>query len=294
MVKAFLKNKMRPMSAEDKTRHARYADLVAKSFRRLIGAAIFLALYIVAVQTVIGNAHAGGGGMTGGATEFTQIQNNVELAMQTIESQAQTMEMVEQTYLGRLQQMRQSIGEYTAPFQRTMATYERVREVQTRLGNMKYSLDNMKGMLDGRWREFSASRLTFNAWQARETKAIQMGDERARAEMESNRYVLEDTQNSMNSLRKAAEGLDASMGTHQAVRMLGPMLTAIGGDINKLVAVTTIANHNAAEARQLEAAKEQAKVDDYAKWKAEQDKINAAQKAEFERMQQGWNQYRRK
>lgn len=60
--KAFLKEQMRPMSAEDKARHAGYADLVAKAFRRLIGAAVFLLLLVVVMQTIIGTAQAGGGG----------------------------------------------------------------------------------------------------------------------------------------------------------------------------------------------------------------------------------------
>lgn len=291
--KAFSKEQMHLMSAEDKARHAGYADLVAKTFRRLIGAAVFLLLLVVVLQAVIGTAQAGGGGgMTGGATEFTQIKNNVEMALQTVESKLQTFEQIEQTYLSRLQQLKQSIGEYTAPFQQTMATWQRVRDVQTRLGNLQYNLGNMKDMMDARYREFAASPLTFLEWQARELRYIQRNDATARAKLEANRQVIESTGDSLTALKRAAEGLDASTGTHQATRMLGPMLTTIGGDINKLITITAISNENAAEQKHVEAAKEEAKLADYAKWKAEQDKINAAQKAEFERMQQGWKQYR--
>lgn len=219
------------------------------------------AILIATFAATTGIAHAGGGGMTGGATEITQIMNNIELALQTTESQSQTMEMVEQTYLGRLQQMKQSIGEYNAPFQKTMTTYQKVQDLQYKLNSMRYSLENMKGMLDGRYQQYSASNLNWNDWTAREARAIQHGDQRARMEIEANRRILESSQDSLNALQKSAEGLDASTGTHQAVRMLGPLLTTIGGDINKLVTATTLSNYAAADARHIQNAKEKREDD---------------------------------
>lgn len=238
---------------------------------------IIAAILTATFAATNGVAHAGGGGaMTGGATEMTQIMNNVQLAMQTVESELQTVEMIEQTYLGRLQQMKQSIGQYTAPFQKAMATYQKVQDLQYKLNGMRYSLENMKGMLDTRYLQYSASNLNWNDWTAREARAIQHGDQRARMEIEANRRMLESSQDSLNALQKSAEGLDASTGTHQAVRMLGPMLTTIGGDINKLVTATTLSNYSAADARHIQNAKERATAIDAATKNIEREEASKA------------------
>lgn len=227
---------------------AAYANFVAKALARTTAALIFLALLVASLSLLSASAaHAGGGGMGGGATEVTQMMNNTELAMQTMESTRQTVEMIEHTYLQRLQQMKQSIGEYTAPFQDTYETYAKIMDLNSKLGIMQGDVNNLQGILDNRYRQFSASSLSWDGWKQREALAIQAGDQRARAELESNRRALENVNSSMGAYQKAAAGMEGTQGVHQAVRQLAPMLTMLGGDVNKLITITAQANAARAE-----------------------------------------------
>lgn len=204
---------------------------------------------------------AGGGGFKPiGATEVTQLMNNAELAMIAIEEKLQTVEQIQQTYLGRLQQIKKSIGEYTAPFQSVYQSYQKIMNLQSELKSMKGRVEHMKANLDDRYREFAASSLTWEDWMQREARAVSYGDARARAKLETNRRAFEGVKESMDGYQKAVQGMEDTPGVHQAVRQLAPMLQMLGGDMNRLIAITSQANLIEAEEHSQQMAKDEAQA----------------------------------
>lgn len=227
-------------------------------------------------------AHAGSVAGTGGATEITQLINKAQLVSQSARQELQLIEQIEQTYLSRLQQLKTDTGEHTAPYQKTLSTYGQVRDTASKLSIMQGSLGSLNGALEDRYRQFSASNLSQNDWMARERALINQGDERARAQIISNRNVFESIKTSMDSYQKSAAALNATTGTHAATQLLGAQMSMLGGDLNKLIAITALENQNRAVEKQDEKAVRERQLDASAElWKAQQE-INAMRKAELE------------
>lgn len=216
------------------------SGLVEKTLRHGSKALVALLMAWVVLQAL--PAKAGGGGGFSGATEMTQIMNNAELALQSVQAEMQSLELVEQTYLHRLQQLKSSIGEYTAPFAKAYSTYQKVKATQETLTAFKGKLENLDGALDERFRQLSVSNLSWQVYVDREGQMIRDGNQRAIAQMKANQDVLIGTRDSMEAYQRAATAMDATTGTHQATRMLGSQLTLLGGDLNKLIAITAQAN----------------------------------------------------
>lgn len=199
-------------------------------------------LLISVLVLAIGYSHAGSVAGTGGSTEITQLANKVQLVAQSARQEQQLIQEIEQTYLSRLQQLGMSTGEYTSSYQNTLSIYNQVRDTNSKLSIMQGSLGSLNGTLEDRYRQFSASNLSQNDWMARERAMINQGDERARAQIISNRNVFESTKTSMDGYQKSAAALNATTGTHAATQLLGAQLTMLGGDLNKLIAITAMEN----------------------------------------------------
>lgn len=214
--------------------------LVEKTLRHGTKALIAFVLVLAVLQAL--PARAGGGGGFAGATEATQIMNNTELAMQSVQAEMQSLELVEQTYLQRLQQLKSSIGEYTAPFQKAQATYQHVMEAHGRLAVLQGNLQNLDGQLAQRFQQMAATSLSWQGYLDREALLIQDGNQRALSQVRANQAVLVGTQDAMQAYQKAAQAMEESQGTHQATRLLGAQLTLLGGDLNKLISITAQKN----------------------------------------------------
>lgn len=229
-------------------------------------------------------ARAGGGGGFAGATEVTQIANNVELALQSAEDMAQTYEIVEQTYLARMQQMASSIGAYTVPYQKVLDAHSKVQNAQRAVHVLQGGLGGLKTMLTGRFRALAASGLTWDQYLAREQSLIQSANVRARAELESNLAVMESTQAAIDTYQAAARALEVSTGTHQATRLLGAQLAQLGGDVNKLISLTAQANASKAEEQFEKAAEREAAAAAAEKMRQQQSEATRESRLMIERM----------
>lgn len=227
-------------------------------------------------------ARAGSVGGTGGATEITQLINKAQLVSQSARQELQLIQQIEQTYLQKLQQLKLDLGEHTSAYQNMIKTYQNVADVSNKLSYFQGSLGRMQGALDDRYRQFSASNLSMNDWMARERMMIEGGDQRARQQMLANREIFEATKVSMDGYQRAAERMQSSSGTHQATQLLGAQLTMLGGDLNRLITATTLANEARAAEAQEGAAVRQRQLDAGEQlWKTQQE-INARRKAELE------------
>lgn len=211
------------------------------------GTAIWSLLIAALLMFASFDARAGGGSGFSGATEMTQLANNVELALQSAEEMAQTYESVEQTYLSRMQQLATSVGEYTSPYQKVLDAHRKIVDARRAVDVLKNGLDGLKSALVERFRGQAASGLTWNQYVMREKSLIQSGYARSRAELEANLAVMESTEAAIHTYQRTAQALELTTGTHQANRIMGAQLAQIGGDLNKLIALTAQANATRAE-----------------------------------------------
>lgn len=247
-------------------------SMILHAIGKIIAAAVVVAAVAMLLPTI---AHAGSVGGTGGATEITQIQNNIELALQSVEEQFQTLEIIEQKYLARLENLKSSVDKYTAPFQKAYSTYQKIQATQQKLVALGDKLKNLDTALMDRYRGAAAAKLNWKDYMAREKNLVKDGNERAIAQAKSNHETLVSTKESMEAYQKAAGAMEESTGSHQATRVLGAQLTLLGGDINKLITITAQTNTNAALDRQDQVAKEDLKNQHYEEFmnavKAERD-----------------------
>lgn len=227
-------------------------------------------------------AHAGSVGGTGGATEITQLINKAQLISQSARQELQLVQQIEQTYLGRLQQLKLDLGEHTSTYQSLLKTYQNVADVSNKLTHFQGSLGRLNGALEDRYRQFSASSLSMGDWVARERSMISQGDERARAQIISNREVFESTKTSMEAYQRAAERMQGTQGTHQATQLLGAQLAMLGGDLNRLISIAALENANRAAERQEEKAVRERGLNEAERSRQAQRELNAMRKAELE------------
>lgn len=214
-----------------------------KSNAVAVGLRVFALIFFFFLVVHSLPSRAGGGmGSFAGATEMTQIMNNAELAMQSVQQELQSIELIEQTYLARLQQLKASIGQYTAPFQKAYDAYQKVKATQEKLLALKSNLGRLDEALEIRFKQFGASNLSWKDWVSRESQLIAAGNQRAISQASVNHQVLQSTQDAMQAYQQAANAMEASTGTHQATRVLGSQLTLLGGDLNKLITLTAAAN----------------------------------------------------
>lgn len=233
------------------------SDFVARILSHLAKLLVALVLLLALAQALPAKA---GGGSFAGATEATQLLNNAELAsinieamQQTVQDELRNVELVEQTYLQRLQQLEQQVGRYSLPFQRALDGYESTVNTHRKLLGLSSSVDNIGVALLDRFREYSASSLSWAQWLKREQQLIASGDEGARAKMQSNHEALVSARDSIEAYQHAAQQMQQTTGVHGSTQVMGATLALLGQDLNKLIAITAQANSISGQQQQDEA-----------------------------------------
>lgn len=192
---------------------------------RISGKSIRTALAVVlsagTISSVPPTAVAGSVGGNGGATEVTQLLNNAELAMQTMQDEIRNLTLMKQLVIDGIQQLPLELGEYGEMFKDAMDTYGQIQDTIGAVGNLYGSVTNMKDMLMWRMNQFSASGLDWKGYVAREM-------DRARWERRQNTML---TTYEMNSIKRVEDnykvvqkhqenlsqkGVNASMGVMNA------------------------------------------------------------------------------
>ncbi len=124
----------------------------------------FLA-FLLLLCAFVGAAHAGGGGLTGGATEWTQLANNSELAAQVSQLSEQIGNQVKQI-TNQIEQITNQIrmiqdmiaNTMTIPdqlFRNVQKIYGSVRNIIGRTQGLAYNLANMDDELKRRFKSYA-------------------------------------------------------------------------------------------------------------------------------------------
>ena len=221
--------------------------------------------FIVSSLIAYNTGAISGGAASGGATEVTQILNNVELAAATIEQQYQTIEAIFQSRLAELENLAARYGQYSSQFQRAQQAYQRFADFTSTVRDLQYNAENVESMLNHRFQQFAASDLNWNSWVQRERDAIESGDERARGLIKANRDVMSGMQQSIDAYRAAQESMSSSLGMNQAIGVLNAQVNTLGSDMTKLLMTTNLELDTRMMERQEAAARRSSAVTDMEK-----------------------------
>lgn len=185
--------------------------------------------YLVAQFVITAQALAGGA-IGGKATEVTQMMNNIELAMMTMQDYTRNLTLAKQLYVQTLQQAKGTVDPGT--FEKTMANYQNVNSTITAVDRLYGSTANVKQGLAQRMNQFSASGLSWEDYIQREKDRAAMNRNATTALTEYETRGLEQMRQNYEVLKSHQENIQGSTGTHSA-------MMAMNGQMNSLLATTT-------------------------------------------------------
>lgn len=191
-----------------------------------VGAALAAAL--------IGTASYAGGPMVGGASEWTQIFNNIELNMQTADG-AQTAMATMQTYLTQLQQLRYAMensaridrGRNATDYLRILDEIRRAKASYEAYGKVKGSLDQQTAAMQLRVTE---ARLRGQSWdQYRNTvaKDVDEGNAYEIARLQREQDILDQTARDAEDAASKGTEIDSQVGHMQSLQMTNRQLNQV-------------------------------------------------------------------
>lgn len=230
---------------------------------------------------------AGGGGMSGGATEVTQIMNNTELLLQTIEEYTQTANLIEQTMLQKLQQAQKDLGMNNALLGGLVEQYQTAQKIRKNLDHLKGKAENFEQRLEDRVRAMAASSLDWKGYVERERRLIQSGNALAKQMLAADLAAAEQTRQSLKAYEQAAKDAEQSLGVHQATQLLNAQLAVVGQDLNRVISSLQDANVMAAEAALERAADREAAAQQGEQIREAQKRINTMNRHELDRIKGG-------
>lgn len=199
-----------------------------------------LAALIVAVPLAMLPPSAVGGsvGGNGGATEVTQLLNNAELAMQTIQDEIRNLTMMKQLATDVMQQI--PLGEeFAGLYAEAKAAYQEVSGAVGAAQRLYGSVSNLKETVNWRMQQFSASGLPWNDYLKRETDFARMRHEQITFLSQGELQAAAAVESAFRDLQAYQQRIGQTSGTHQAMGLMN-------AQVNSLLALTAtgIANAN--------------------------------------------------
>ena len=226
------------------------------SRRKCLVAAIAL---VAAVATT--TARAGGGGIVG-ATEPTQILNNLQLVAAGLD-QAKTAATVVSQYQTQLQQYQTQLANLKALAQLPAGlTPDNLRALQdlnsyrNALQQLTGSLGQEKSLIEQRLTEARLSGQDWNSYASSVAAAAASKDQRAIARLEYEQSVLQQVQSDYTFARNAQAQIPATVGQHQSLQLLNSQMNRVVTQNAKLLEVVsgTLRDQAERDAREAEAA----------------------------------------
>lgn len=183
----------------------------------------------VALASNVSLVHAGAA--TGGATEVTQIANNVELIAQVSE-QMKTVKTLVDTYLLDIKKYYELVQAGLALPEEALELTKRgiaselnaVRQYQSSLDRARLSANSLKRIMDQRSVEAKLKKTTFADYIEEERAKIQLGDTRARQRLDHETDVMRGVNEDFAEASAYASEISGTAGVHQSVALLNKQM----------------------------------------------------------------------
>lgn len=185
-------------------------------------------LVVIAALTV-GHYRAVAGGATGKATEMTQVLNNLELGMMTVQDAARNLTLAKQLYYDTLQQMPMDSDQ--SAFQETLNSYNNINNTLGAVNQLYGSVSTVKDNTQWRMNQFSASGLDWNGY-------VQREKDRAAFEQGRTTMLTDYEIQSLDSMKRNYEVVQRHQTTIQNTEGTHGAMTAMNGQMNTLLSMT--------------------------------------------------------
>lgn len=206
--------------------------------------------------------YAGGGGMSGGATEITQIANNAELAMQTIQEEMTFVQTQMNTYYNMLQQAQYAVGEFSVSKNDLLQKYQSAMGFYSRLNGLYGSVENMRDLTSQRLNAFAATGLDWNSYVAREKATYANQQDRYSFLTNQERSAIDNVKQTYDSISKYQEMTNGTTGTHGSMRVMNAQMNTLLGQMNQVIERSAVSSMVDTAQKQDDMARRKATLDE--------------------------------
>ena len=198
---------------------------------------------IVLATAIAWGGHAHAGALTGGATEVTQILNNIELLLQTLQQYEEYATQLEQ-YETQLAQLEPSeLRGFMQSASELEASINRLRALKGAQDNAYGALDEVKRLAEGRLEEWQKSGLEWGDYIERSKLENKRTHDQLQVLRDHEIHAMERVEQVYADLKAHARDAQSSEGTHSAVQVLN-------GQMNTLIALMNdVREHDVMQAR---------------------------------------------
>lgn len=194
----------------------------------------------------------GGGGMSGGATELTQMMNNVELGMQSVQAQSQTMTQLSQ-YATQLKQYMQEIQNMqnlpANVIQKNLKPYQEQLQIAEALyatyQNTNSNLMLLRTMFKDADAVIGGLGLTPEQFIHNETVATKRREGIYADAFANQKQAMHNVQQDFAKARDLAAQIPATVGVHESLSVTNSHLNLVSGQLSNLT--QTIVDQQARE-----------------------------------------------
>lgn len=192
------------------------------------------------------------GGATGGATEVTQILNNVQLAMQSVNQELQYATQLEQYYTEMLQQMPAELTGALDTVQQVNGVIQKASQVHFTGQRLYGSLEQMKSLAEGRYREFGASGLTWEDYINRSARMSDHFRQTGSVMTDHEVHVMKSVQDNYEKMREYSSQIPRTEGSHQALQIMNGQMAMLNGSINEMLSFNAAQSRRVTERQMIE------------------------------------------
>lgn len=209
---------------------------------------LFVAVCAWVLATMGLPAYAGGGGISGGSTEWTQIANNAELVKVSLDS-AQTAKTTVDKYILQYRQYENELAnlarfaQLPQNIQHGVRSLDDLRAYRARLERLNGSLSDQSRMFELR---FAESRLRGGTWEdyvASVRSDANNKNQRAINRLQYEQSVMNQVQNDYAAARELEPKIQESIGAQQSLQLMNTQMNRLVLQNAKLTEVLTATMH---------------------------------------------------
>lgn len=191
-----------------------------------------VSVYAAVLTTLVAPVYAGGGAMTGGSTEWTQIANNAELVKVAVDG-AQTAKTTIDKYILQYKQYENELtnlrkfAQLPENIQHGVRSLDDLRAYKSRLERLHGSLADQQRVFEKR---FTEARLTGGTWEdyvEMVNKDASNKNQRAISRLEYEQSVMRQVESDYAAARALEPKIQESVGAQQSLQLMNSQMNRL-------------------------------------------------------------------
>jgi type IV secretion system protein TrbJ len=191
-----------------------------------------MAVYVTILVALVPVVHAGGGGISGGSTEWTQVANNAELVKVAVDG-AQTAKTTVDKYILQYKQYEnelanlQKFAQLPQNIQHGVRSLDDLRAYKARLERLHGSLSEQQRMFEKRFTEARLSGGTWEDYVNQVNRDANNKNQRAISRLEYEQSVMSQVESDYASARALEPKIQESVGAQQSLQLMNSQMNRL-------------------------------------------------------------------